>query len=65
MPEVGEEVVLLGEVREIIYFSDKWGEKAEYIHRFEGTAKLVSNAEGDLLCIFGKGVRVTPDGIVG
>jgi hypothetical protein len=64
MPPV---VVELGELRGLIYRSDKFkpSEPSTYIHVMEAPAILASNPEGTQLYIIGGDYRVTERGIEG
>lgn len=64
MPPV---VVQLGELKGVIYSSDRWspGRKQNFIHFMENPPKLVSNPEGTQLYILGGRYRITRKGIVG
>jgi hypothetical protein len=60
-------VVGLGELRGIIYQSDKWqpGRPRTYIHFLEDKPRLVSNVEGTQLYLVGGNYRITSHGIEG
>lgn len=60
-------VVELGELRGLIYRSDKWspGRYRTFIHFMEDPPKLVCNTLGNQLYIIGGSYRITPKGIEG
>ena len=60
-------LVELGELRGVIYRSDKWtpGVKRNYIHFMDQAPLLVSNPEGTQMYILGGNYRVTHKGIEG
>jgi len=60
-------VVQLGELKGIIYRSDRWspGRKRTFIHFMENPPKLVSNSQGTQLYIIGGRYRITDQGIEG
>lgn len=60
-------LVSLGELRGLIYKSDKWqrGRPRTYIHFMETSPRLACDSEGKQLYIIGGNYRVTPRGIDG
>ncbi|MDZ7361171.1 MAG: hypothetical protein ONB46_10645 [candidate division KSB1 bacterium] len=60
-------VVQLGELKGVIYSSDRWspGRKRNFIHFMANPPKLVSNPQGTQLYIVGGRYRITPKGIEG
>jgi hypothetical protein len=60
-------VVELGELRGVIYRTDKWspGYNRTFIHFMEDPPKLVCNPPGNQLYIIGGSYRITPRGIEG
>jgi hypothetical protein len=60
-------VVELGELRGLIYRSDKWnpGRPRSFIHFMDDPPKLACNPQGTQLYIIGGSYRVTPQGIEG
>lgn len=57
----------LGELRGVIYRSDKWvGHERDYIHETEAPfPELFATPDGERLVILGGAVRVRPEGLVG
>ena len=60
-------LVDLGELRGLVYRSDKWnrGQPRSYIHFLECPARLACDVRGRQLYIVGGRYRVTPRGIEG
>jgi len=60
-------VVQLGELKGVIYSSDRWspGRKRTFIHFMEKPPKLASDPQGRQLYILGGRYRVTAKGIEG
>jgi hypothetical protein len=60
-------VVILGQLPDIAYLSDKWnkGKRVGYVHKFKTKPYLCVSEGGDQLYIIGGNYRVKPEGIVG
>jgi len=64
---IPKELIALGDLREIVYLSDKWdNKKRAYVHKFKKPyPKLLTNQGGDQLYILGGKYKVKSEGIVG
>ena len=65
--KIPSQLVSLGELREVVYSSKKWGGKRyAYVHKFKKPyPKLLTNQGGDQLYILKGKFRVKSEGIVG
>lgn len=55
----------IGRARSIAYHSDKWGDRAEYVHDFSSNVTVYATPKEDVILLAGGRLNVTPQGIAG
>lgn len=63
-PDDGAELVALGELVSVTYFTQKGTEEAEYTHDFEDPVPVLTYSPNGLLIIIGGGYRISAEGII-